>query len=116
MASHTELVEKFSLRDDFQHSVRAFLNTHEYEILIIMGIQISSSKEKSNDQLKRDLLILPSNSKLAQKIIIGLKSKPELRLQEKDTYLSNAILFEQGDVSYSRKKLMTIIINICELC
>ena len=114
MASLMELGEKFILRDNFELDVGTFLKKRNCQVLIVMGIEIYSNDVKQEDQIRRDILILPFNE-TAQKIGSGLKEKPELQLREKGASLKNGMLFEQGDVSYSRKKVMPIIKNICGL-
>ena len=104
VASHMELGEKFILRDNFEIDVDAFLKSQSCQVVIVMGLQISAE-----NQIRRDLLIIPSNGMARQKIIAGLIEKAELGLKEKQVNLENAKLFEQGDVSYSRKKVIPIL-------
>lgn len=104
VASHMELGEQFILRDNFEIDVDAFLKSQSCQVVIVMGLQISAE-----NQIRRDLLIIPSNGTARQKIIAGLIEKAELGLKEKQVNLENAKLFEQGDVSYSRKKVIPIL-------
>ena len=71
----------------------------------------SAPDEENSPQIRRDLLILPNND-LGQKIISGLKVKSELKLHSKEIKVVNASIFEQGDVSFSRKKIIPIIEEI----
>ena len=115
MASLMELGEKFILRDNFRPDVKTFLDSQNCQVLIVMGVEITSNKETQKDEICRDLLILPSDQTLGQRIVSDLKKKSELQLREKSANLKSAVLFEQGDVSYSRKKVMPIVKNICNL-
>ena len=120
MSSHMELCGKFLRRNVFEHDVETFLEIEKCQVLIVMGLQIENGAEKKTDSIRRDILILPSCETFGRKIVSGLKKKPELGLTEKNislddrlnVYRYNAALFEQGDVSYSRKKIMPIIEEI----
>lgn len=120
MSSHMELCGKFLRRNVFEHDVETFLEKEKCQVLIVMGLQIENGAEKKTDSIRRDILILPSCETFGRKIVSGLKKKPELGLTEKNislddrlnVYRYNAALFEQGDVSYSRKKIMPIIEEI----
>ena len=103
-----ELGEKFILRDNFETEVDCFLKSQNCQILIVMGLKISSDEHQEN-QVRRDLLIFPTNGTTGQTIISGLTKRFGLGLKEKQTSLENAALFEQGDVSYSRKKVLPIL-------
>ena len=104
VSSHMELGEKFILRDNFEIDVESFLSSQCCQVVIVMGLQISAE-----NQIRRDLLIIPSNGMVGQKIIQGLKEMAELGLKEKQVHRENIKLFEQGDVSYSRKKIIPIL-------
>ena len=104
VASHMELGEKFILRDKFEIDVDSFLKSQRCQVVIVMGVQISTE-----NQIRRDLLIIPSDGIVGQKIVQGLREIAELGLKEKQVNLENAKLFEQGDVSYSRKKIIPIL-------
>ena len=105
-----ELGEKLVLRENFESDVMEFLEVKKCEILIVMGFSVGDNEENS-PQIRRDLLILPNND-LGQKIISGLKVKSELKLHSKEIKVVNASIFEQGDVSFSRKKIIPILEEI----
>ena len=106
-----ELGEKLVLRENFESDVNEFLELKKCEILIVMGFSVDDDEEKI-PQIRRDLLILTDNSELGQKFDSGLKVKSELQLHSKEINIANARIFEQGDVSFSRKKIIPIIEEI----
>ena len=114
MASLMALCEEFMLKDTFYEDAKRFLTAQNCEVLIIMGVKITS-KTHSQDHIQRDLLIFSPIETQAQDIASNLKKRTELALKEKNTCRKDAVLFEQGDVSYSRKKIMPIIKTICQL-
>ena len=106
-----ELGEKLVLRKNFESDVKEFLELKKCEILIVMGFSVGDDKEEV-PQIRRDLLILTDNNDLGQKFDSGLKVKIELELHSKEINIDNARIFEQGDVSFSRKKIIPIIEEI----
>ena len=105
-----ELGEKLVLRQNFESDVKEFLELKKCEILIVMGFSVGDDEEVP--QIRRDLLILTENNELRQKFDSGLKVKSELELHSKEINIDNARIFEQGDVSFSRKKIIPIIEEI----
>ena len=105
-----ELGEKLVLKENFESDVKEFLELKKCEILIVMGFSVGDDEEVP--QIRRDLLILTENNELRQKFDSGLKVKIELELHSKEINIDNARIFEQGDVSFSRKKIIPIIEEI----
>lgn len=112
VASHMELGETLINRKDFEAEVKYFLKLQKCSLLIVMGLEIHESEQSHEQNIRRDILITPANESLGQKILLGLKGTPELHLSEKQIAIDNAVLLEQEDVSYSRKKLIPIIQRI----
>ena len=112
VASHMELCEVLVTRKDFELEVSLFLESQRCPILIIMGLEIADPDTIEEKKIKRDILLMPANANLGQKLIIGLKKIPELKLLEKESRINNAVLFEQGDVTYSRKKVIPLLNSI----
>ena len=111
VASHMELCETLSQRKDFDSEVSLFLEKQLCLILIVMGLEINETVH-GNEKIRRDILITPANEVLGLKLLKGLKQNPTLALSEKKTTIDNAALYEQGDVSYSRKKIVPLIHEI----
>ena len=112
VASHMELCEILVTRKDFELEVSLFLDSQRCPVLIIMGLGIADPDTNEEKKIKRDILLMPANANLGQKLIIGLKKIPELNLLEKESRINNAVLFEQGNVTYSRKKIIPLLTSI----
>ena len=110
VASHMELCETLSQRKDFDSEVSLFLEKHLCIILIVMGLEINETVH-GNEKIRRDILITPANE-IGLKLLTGLKENPSLALSEKKTTIENAVLYEQGDISYSRKKVIPLLRKI----
>ena len=78
-----------------------------------MGLEISEPVQGNERKIRRDILITPANE-MGLKLLTGLKQNPILALSEKKTTIENAVLYEQGDVSYSRKKIIPLIHEIAD--
>ena len=113
VASHMELSETLSQRKDFDLEVSLFLEQEHCSILIVMGLEISEPVQGNERKIRRDILITPANE-MGLKLLTGLKQNPILALSEKKTTIENAVLYEQGDVSYSRKKIIPLIHEIAD--
>ena len=111
VASHMELCETLIKRKDFDLEVNLFLEREHCSILIVMGLEIGESVQGNEKKIRRDILITPANE-IALKLLTGLKENPSLALSEKKTTIENAVLYEQGDISYSRKKVIPLIHKI----
>ena len=109
-----ELSETLMKRKDFEAEVRSFLKLQNCSLLIIMGLEIHELENRLEQKIQRDILIIPANEILGQKISLGLQENPAFRLSEKQNKIDNAVLLEQEDVSYSRKKVIPIIKHILE--
>ena len=107
-----ELCETLSQRKDFDSEVSLFLKRELCSILIVMGLEINEPVQGNEKKIRRDILITPANERLGLKLLTGLKQNPILALTEKKTMIDNAVLYEQGDVSYSRKKIIPLIHEI----
>ena len=114
VASHMELWETLIQRKDFDLEVSLFLEQEHCSILIVMGLEIKEPVHGNEQKIRRDILITPANDTLGQKLLTGLKQNPILALSEKKTTIENAVLYEQGDVSYSRKKIIPLIHEIAD--
>ena len=111
VASHMELCETLSQRTNFEFEVSSFLESQLSSLLILMGLEIFEADQSGEKKIRRDIMVIPANENLGQKLISGLKKIPELNLIEKQTMINNASLYEQ-DVAYSRKKVIPLLHNI----
>merc|ERR1719414_2216474 len=94
VASHMELCEILVTRKDFKLEVSLFLESQRCPILIVMGLEIADPDTNEEKKIKRDILLMPSNANLSQKLIIGLNDISELQLSKKESRINNAVLFE----------------------
>ena len=112
VASHMELCEKLVTRKDFELEVSLFFESQSCPVLIVMGLEIADPDTNEEKKIKRDILLMPANANSSQKILIGLNEISELKLSKKESKINNAVLFVQGDVTYSRKKIIPLLISI----
>jgi len=96
-------------REDFIQDATAFLKERSCQGLVVMGMV--SSKAEGIEHVQRDIAIFPSEHTLCQNIVDKLPGYPELKLKGCKSE-ANTCIFSQGDVSYSRKKVMPIIKEI----
>ena len=107
MAFGSTLIE----RSDFEQEASKFLETQGCQALIVMGLELSKSKD-GTEVMERDLGVYPNSSQTTQTLVQKLPSKSELQLQPKPCLLPSATIFKQGDPSYSRKRVLPIIQDI----
>jgi len=96
-------------REDFIQDATAFLKERSCQGLVVMGMVVS--KAEGVEHVQRDMVIFPSEQTLCRNIVDKLPGYPELKLEGRKSEI-NACIFNQGDVSYSRKKVMPIIKEI----
>ena len=106
-----ELCETLIKRKNFDLEVNLFLEREHCSILIVMGLEIGESVQENEKKIRRDILITPANE-IGLKLLTGLKENHSLALSEKKTTIENAVLYEQGDISYSRKKVIPLLRKI----
>jgi len=109
MMSSSDLI----LKENFEADASAFLADIGCHGLVVMGMVITKGQNKQ-EKVERNLAIFPiaSDNQLTDAILKKLPQFEELKLQDCNTNAANIRIFGQGDVSYSRKKVMPIIKDI----
>ncbi len=105
MMSARQMAEKAN----FVEEVDSFLSTKKSSFSFIMGAVVSAE----TGELERDILIYPvTDENMAGVLADRLPEREELLLSRESPLKSAIVLFRQGDVSFSRKKILPIIKSI----
>jgi len=113
MSSLMMSASQFVKREGFEEDALSFLESQSCHGLVIMG-SIVGKDENNEEKFERDLAVYPTNDcELTKNILENLPKYDELKLQEIDTSCDGKFcVFSQGDVSFSRKKVMPLIKDI----
>ena len=105
MMSARQMAEK----ENFVEEVDSFLSTKKASFSFIMGAVVSPE----TGELERDILIYPvTEDSVAGVLADRLAELEELQLSRESPLKSVVVQFRQGDVSFSRKKILPIIKSI----
>jgi len=109
MSSVMMSARQMAQKANFVEEVDSFLSTKKASFSFIMGAVVSPE----TGEIERDILIYPVNEdNVAGVLADRLAEREELRLSREPPLESAIVLFKQGDVSFSRKKILPIIKSI----
>ena len=141
MSSLMMSASQFVKREGFEEDALSFLESQSCHGLVIMGSIVGKAENNEvrifkfaiklgmcyfhvyykkilclflQEKFERDLAVYPTNDcELTKNILENLPKYDELKLQEIDTSCDGKFcVFSQGDVSFSRKKVMPLIKDI----
>lgn len=113
MSSLMLSASQFVKREGFEEDALSFLESNSCHGLVVMGSVVGKA-ENNEEKFERDLAVYPTNDcELTKNLLEKLPKYDELKLQKIDTSCDgNICVFNQGDVSFSRKKVMPLIKDI----